>query len=273
VTLAIHDTSFLQRPQLLPWKTALRLRRTTGMAVRRSAAIIVPSTWTAETLVDRYPQAAGKTHVVPLAPAVRFDESAPPAADTLPPRFCLYVGRRQQRKNVALLLRAYADATRRERKVPPLLLLGPVSPEDDSLGALAKELGVAERVLIRGYTDAGTLAAAYERADFFCYPCRYEGFGLPLVEAMSHGCAVIAADEGGLPETLGDAGKLVPPDSLPAWSDAIVALAGSPETREELRHAGRRRARQFTWAQTARELLAAAHACVGTPVVDRTGNR
>jgi glycosyltransferase involved in cell wall biosynthesis len=276
VTIAIHDTSFLHAPELLPRATATRLRRTTGWTVRRAAAVLVPSAWTAQSLSAAYPDAAGKIHVVPLAPSSAFaarsgatedagggalEGGGPGAPDSvLPDRFCLYVGRRQRRKNVAFLVRAYAAARARDAGVPPLLLLGPEGRADASLRRLASTLGVADSVLLRGYASTRTLTAAYRRAEFFCYPCRYEGFGLPLAEALACGCAALAADEGGLPETLGDAGRLLPPQSESAWAGAIVALTRDAAARRELARRGPRQVGGFSWARTVEGWLAAARA-------------
>ncbi|MGD8816069.1 MAG: glycosyltransferase family 1 protein, partial [Acidobacteriota bacterium] len=184
----------------------------------------------------------------------------------LPDRFCLYVGRRQRRKNVAFLLRAYAAARTIDGDVPPLLLLGPAGPEDAALQRLVSELGVADAVLLRGFASAEMLAAAYRRADIFCYPCRYEGFGLPLIEALASGCPALAADEGGLPETLGEAGRLLRPQSVSAWADALVELTRDAAARQELARRGPKQARKFSWAHTAEGWLAAARAA-GIPQV------
>lgn len=266
-TVAIHDTSFLHAPELLPRATATRLRLTTGWSVRRAAAVLVPSNWTAESLCARYPEASAKTHVVPLAaaPALSSRSDAPddamegdaPAA-SLPERFCLYAGRRQRRKNLPFLLSAYAAACKLERQLPPLLLIGPPAREDAGLRRLIGTLGISDRVMLRGYASPATLEAAYRRAEFFCYPCRYEGFGLPLVEAMASGCAALAAAEGGLPETLGDAGRLLPPESVEAWADAMAELTRDAAVRRELARRGLERAQRFDWTHTAQTLLDAA---------------
>jgi len=272
LTVAIHDTSFVHAPELLPRATATRLRRTTGWSLRRAAAVLVPSTWTAQSLSSAYPDAAGKIHVVPLAPpsaltpvASATDAAPDDAGDeallaALPDRFCLYVGRRQRRKNVAFLLRAYAAARALDADVAPLLLLGPAGPEDAALQRLASALGIADAVELRDYASPETLATAYRRAEIFCYPCRYEGFGLPLVEALASGCAALAADEGGLPETLGNAGRLLPSSSESAWADALVELTRDGAAREELARRGPTQASKFSWARTAEGWLAAARA-------------
>lgn len=259
MTIAIHDTSFLLAPQLLPATLAERLRRTTGWALRNAAAVLVPSRWTARSLLARYPGAANKVFTVPLAPASIFSPQGG-TVRRLPDRFCLYVGRRQRRKNIAFLLRVYAAACELEPDMAPLLLLGPRDREDLKLRRLAATLGIADRVILRGYASPKVLAAAYRRAELFCYPCRYEGFGLPLVEALASGCVALVADDGALPETLGDAGCLLPPESPQAWTDALVQLTRDASARNELARRGPDQARRFTWARTAEGFLDAAHA-------------
>lgn len=272
VTLAVHDTSFLREPELLPRGVALRLRAMTGWAVGRAAAVVVPSAWTAETLTSRYPEASDKTFVVPLAASASFVPAVPAGPSRtapdgrvagrrlLPPRFCLYAGRRQRRKNVDFLLRAYAAARAIDAAVPPLVLIGPPADGDARLRALADDLGIGAELVWAGYMSTAELAEAYRRADCLAFPCRLEGFGLPVAEALACGCPVLAADEGGVPETLGGAGRLLPVDVLSSWAEALVEVTGDEQARRDLARRGLERAGALSWERTAAGWLDAARA-------------
>jgi glycosyltransferase involved in cell wall biosynthesis len=100
--------------------------------------------------------------------------------------------------------------------------------------------------------DERTLDALYQRATVCAVPSRYEGFGLPALEAMARGCPVVASDATSLPEVVGDAGLLVPPQAVDAWTDALVDLVGDATARAALSARGVARAREFTWTRSAR---------------------
>jgi glycosyltransferase involved in cell wall biosynthesis len=105
-----------------------------------------------------------------------------------------------------------------------------------------------------GSVDRRTLAALYARADGLLFPSRYEGFGIPLVEAMRYGTPVIASDRGALPEVLGDAGDLLDPDDVDGWANAIARLLDDEEHRTAMQGRSHARAAEYTWERTWREL-------------------
>src|SRR5207249_11011217 len=114
------------------------------------------------------------------------------------------------------------------------------------------ELGLAERVVLAGYVPEADLVLLYNLAEAFVFPSRYEGFGLPPVEAMACGTPTITSDAASLPEVVGDAALTFPPDDTAALAGLIERVAGDPGLRERLGRAGLERSARFTWRETAR---------------------
>lgn len=257
IVISIHDLSFRFAPWLTGHTLSARLRITTALAARTAATILVPSEWTARALTHFYPAASGRVLVVPLGVSKRFTaqrqphDAHPRRQLGTPQRYILYVGRRQRRKNVAMLLDAYAAAVRKHPGVPPLVLVGPRGRYDRGIRARVDRLGIRPRISILSNVPDSWLPTLYRHAEMFCFPCRYEGFGLPVLEAMACGCPVIAAREGALPELAEGAGVLLSPTESESWAEAIVGLSCRPDQRHQLAASGLERARKYTWRNTA----------------------
>ncbi len=128
---------------------------------------------------------------------------------------------------------------------------------------LVARLGIDERVRMLGYVAAEQLAALYAGASMLAFPSRFEGFGLPVVEAMAAGCPVVAADATALPSLVGDAGVLLDPDDVPGWARTISELLADDAARQRLSDAGRARAAELT-ALDPVQLLVDVYAKVGS---------
>jgi glycosyltransferase involved in cell wall biosynthesis len=124
-------------------------------------------------------------------------------------------------------------------------------------------LGLRDRVLWTGYIPDEDRVPFYNAADFLVYPSWYEGFGMPLLEAMQSGCPVIASRVSALPEVVGQAGLLIDPGDVEGLSQAMLRLAREPGLRERLREAGLARARRFSWEESARKTLGVFEAVTG----------
>ena len=172
----------------------------------------------------------------------------------------LHVGSEERRKNVETLLDAMP---RLRRRWPDLLLLRVGGMSSRSRGRIARH-GLSGHVRYLGGLSDADLAACYAAADLFVFPSYYEGFGLPLLEAMQAGCPVVAANATSVPEVVGTAGVLVPdPRDPEALAQAVEALLEDPARRDELRAAGLARAAEFTWARTAERTAEAYHRALG----------
>jgi len=169
-------------------------------------------------------------------------------------RFLLHVGAISPRRNIPRLLEAFA----RVRAVAPdltLALAGPVEPPSPPLEPLIARLGLDGAVRLMGYVPTADLPALYSAALAVVYPSLYEGFGLPVVEAMACGAPVVAGNTSSLPEVAGEAALLVDPLDTEALTQAIRSLVESRELRARLSEEGRARAARFRWEETARRTL------------------
>lgn len=214
----------------------------------------------------RYPRE--RTVVAPLAS--RFDPSshqARPAAlaDFAPGSFWLCVGTIEPRKNHERLFAAYAAWRRETGGTMPLVLAGGKGWLMDDLARTAAELGIAEDLVFTGYVSDAELAWLYASCHAFLYPSLFEGFGLPVLEAMSLGAAVICADATSLPEVAGDAAVLVDPLDVAGLARAMAALSADTAMAATLREKSLARAGLFAWDKTARIVLDAYARVVALP--------
>ncbi len=178
----------------------------------------------------------------------------------LPERFVLYLGGAERRKNVEILIRAWALRARSlaDRDVQLVIVARFPAPDElypDTVG-LAHSLGISKSVLFLPYVDEVDKPAIYAAAMLFCFPSTYEGFGLPPLEAMASGVPTIASHATSLPEVVGDGGVLLPPDDADLWSRTIERLLDSSQERAVLAERGLARAATFSWRTTALETAA-----------------
>jgi glycosyltransferase involved in cell wall biosynthesis len=167
----------------------------------------------------------------------------------LPDRFVLYVGNLEPRKNVAVLFDALSHFVEEER--PPLVIIGKKHLTDDELSAAYERCRFKDDIRFTGYVPDEDLPLLYNMASVFVFPSLYEGFGLPVLEAMQSGVPVVTSDRSSLPEVVGDAGMTVDPRSPEALSNALRELWTDAGVRDRYRTDGRRRAAQFSWERTA----------------------
>lgn len=167
----------------------------------------------------------------------------------------LFVGRRDPYKNLPLLIQALARV--REQGYPARLrVIGTDDPRYPEARHLSTELGVEDVVTWSGHVPDEALVQAYQQADVFVMPSNYEGFGLPVLEAMACGTPVICSNRGALPEVAGDAALLIDPHEPGQLAEAMIRLVRHPEERSALAERGLLRAGQFSWDETARQTIA-----------------
>ena len=258
VLAVVHDLAFLRHPHAYPAGERAYLRLTTRWAVQRCRLLVTVSESTKADLVSAYGVRADRIRVVPLgvtppvvapAPAARLAELG------LNGNFVLQVGRIEARKNQAAALAAV------ERLNGVTLVVA--GPERDA--ALAAKLRESPRCRVLGRVDQATLELLYKQANAIVVPSLYEGFGLPVLEAMARGKVVVAARSSSLPEVGGDAALYVHDASDPEQLAKVLEVAlGDQKLRTRLGRAARERAKRYTWEKTAagvaevmRELLEA----------------
>jgi glycosyltransferase involved in cell wall biosynthesis len=228
-------------------------RATLRPALRRAAALACISDATRADLVRLFPAAAAKSSTIPLAADAAFAEPvAQPGHPALEGPYVLAVGTLEPRKNLERLIRAWVALAPQVRGDRVLAIVGPRGWDDAPILGAARAAGV--RLL--GAVDDDELRALYAGAACFAYPSLYEGFGLPVLEAMAAGAPVVTSNVSSLPEVAGDAALLVDPRDTAAIGAAIASVLTDERLAGELRAKGRERARLFSWERTARETLA-----------------
>lgn len=256
LVVTVHDLSFRIFPEFFSPRDRAVLGTLVPRTLKRAAAVLVPSESALRDILRFYPMPAERITVTPEAAAAHF---RPQPADEvsrvktqygLAARYVLAVGNLQPRKNLERLLSAFANLASRVDDVQ-LVVVGQKAWRGDGLERLVMRMGLAARVRLTGYVPASDLAAIYSGAAVFCYPSLYEGFGLPVLEAMACGAPVVTSDSSSLPEVAGDAAILVDPTSVGKLSLALESLLSSEVNREALRRRGLARAAKFSWRRTA----------------------
>ena len=260
----IHDLNYLKVPDAHFGLRGLGMRVLVPAAARRSRRILVDAASTRADLSADLGTPADKIDVVPLGvsppPAVPVEAAARARASLSLPAdrpLVLSVSAKRPHKNIERLLQALA-ATPGEHR-PLLVVPGYPTEYEAELRRRAVELGVAEDVRWPSWVSPADLEGLYAAAACLVFPSLYEGFGLPVLEAMARGVPVASSNRSSLPEVAGDAALLFDPEDPAAIARAMTRLLSDRELRERLGRAGRERAAAFTWERTA-ELTAASYA-------------
>ena len=257
LVVTVHDLATLAVPALFPPKWRQVYRAGLRAAVRRADAIVTPSRFTAEDLLSRTKVDPARVHVIPEGAALT--EAAAPDPERalsrlrVPRPYVLFVGTLEPRKNLVRLVRAYRRVA--ASGLPhALVLAGPLGWQRQ---ALLRELALAGPgdVVLTGAVGPEELDALYHRADAFVYPALYEGFGLPVLEAMLRGVPTVCSNTTALPEVAGDAAVGVNPVSIPDIADGMRSVLSDPELAGRRADRGRARAERFTWDEAARLTL------------------
>ena len=259
--LTIHDVSYERHPEWYPYRRDWLRRAFYRRSARAAAHILTDSEFSRDEIAAAYGIARDRITVAPLGASGTFRETDAAAPVPLPSGiavpYLLHVGDLHERRNLAVVVNALVEAQRR-LETPPLslVLAGIDRGVGDRLAAMAAGLGAPEAIIRLGEVSEPTLRALYQNAAALVYPSRYEGFGLPLVEAMAIGTPVLASRAASIPEVVGESGVLLDPGDPRRWADAIVNVMTDSVLRARLRNDGLARAAMFTWERTARITLA-----------------
>ena len=252
--MVVHDLAYRARPREVPWQQRVYMGSVMPRALRAAAQVLTPSEATRRDLLQHYPLPGleRRVRVVPEGWSLGGVEPAPAPPD-LEPGYLLAVGTIEPRKNYPRLLAAYRLLKARG-PAPQLVVVGRVGwAYGGALDELRAEPGVR---LLSGVDDAA-LRGLYRAAGALAFPSLYEGFGLPLLEAMAEGLPALAGEAGALPELAGDAALLVDPLDVEAIADGLARVLGDRELRARLALAGPRRAAGYTWEAAAAATLEA----------------
>jgi glycosyltransferase involved in cell wall biosynthesis len=257
LVVTVHDLAFERFPQMFPRSWRWLYRSGLRAAVKRADAILTPSRATADDLLARMPARADRVHVVPLAASLPSLGGEPSrAADRLgiPRPYVLFVGTLEPRKNLVRLVRAYRKANGAPLS-HALVLAGPLGWRSEELEDEVALTGPGT-IVRTGPLDGADLDALYRDAAAFVYPSLFEGFGLPVLEAMGRGVPTIASDIPPIREVAGEAALLVDPRSEDDLAAAIERVLRDETLAADLRRRGPARASAFSWNATAEGTLA-----------------
>jgi glycosyltransferase involved in cell wall biosynthesis len=246
----VHDLAFRHYPEAYPAAGRRYHDRSARIVAGEAARVLVPSESTARDLAELYGVDRGRVTITPLGVEVSDEPDHAGARRLLGELgvrgpFLLAVGTLEPRKNLPRLLAAFGEVT---DELPDhwLVVVGPVG-----WGPRLRPTWDSVRVKLAGRVGDRLLHALYQAADGLAYPSLYEGFGLPVLEAMANGTPVLTSDCSSLPEVAGGAALLVDPLDRSAIAAGLVRLAGDTTLRDRLTEAGRRRAAGFSWRATA----------------------
>ncbi len=265
--VTVYDLSFAHFPHLFRGPNAAYLRLFTRLSCRVADKVIAISQSTRNDVARLYGVPGERVEVALPGVDPSFCPLPPEQVELfrqkrgLPQTFILHVGTLEPRKNHIRLLEAFQQISNFKLQIAncklqianfKLVLVGGQGWSYGEIYAAVERLGLQDQVIFAGYAPADELPLWYNAATLFVYPSLYEGFGMPALEAMACGVPVIASDSSSLPEVVGGAGLLVPPNDVDALAGAMRQLLADADLRQQLSRAGRARAAEFTWQHTAR---------------------
>lgn len=251
--LTIHDLQYLYYPEYFSKAKLTWLKLNVPRSAEQARLVLTPSEFSRRTVIERLNIDPTIVWVVPHGISPREGRGQPRAVRDLydlPDRFFLYPAITYPHKNHLVLLEAFARLADDHPDVG-LVLTGGRGSMETRIASAVRDLGIEKNVKRLGYVPARDLDAIYNEAVALTFPSRFEGFGAPILEAMSRECAVIAADATAIPEVVSDAGRLVSPDNAEDWANAMVEILENGEERARLAKAGCDRAAEFTWGRAA----------------------
>jgi glycosyltransferase involved in cell wall biosynthesis len=270
--VTIHDMSLRLYPRCHPLRRLIINRPLVSVAIRVADEIVTVSHSARGDLLRLHGVAPERVSVMHEAAGPGFEPITDVPRKTrirarygLPERFVLYVGAIEPRKNLSRLMNAFA-AARAHGMTHELVCVGPYGWSSRGLYDHIDALGLRRIVHFTGYVPVEDLPVIYNLAELFVFPSLYEGFGLPVVEAMACGTPVITANTSSLDEIARGAAETIEPRDAEALTDALVRVAENEDLRRDLARRGLARAAQFSWSRTAQAMLALYNRAAGLSV-------
>jgi glycosyltransferase involved in cell wall biosynthesis len=261
--VTVFDLSFLRFPQAFRPFNRWYLRHFTTHTSKRASAVITISESTRRDTIKLLNVPPEKVHTIycgvdndfkpmPAATVAAFRKSK-----SLPDKFILFLGTLEPRKNVDGLIEAYAQWHTQDRQALPLIIAGGKGWYYQHIFQQVEALDLTDSIHFPGYIPQEELPLWYNAATVFVYPSRFEGFGLPVLEAMACGTPVITSTAASLPEVAGTDGtaRLIPPEDHKALADALAEVSSTPALQADMSRRGLVRATKFNWQSTARETV------------------
>ncbi len=260
--ITFHSARFFFLPEHYKWYDATHWKIMYPAAARKYDSVITVSEAEKRNYVKYIGGVAeNKFRVINLAADERFQiiDDSEKLQETkkkfsLPDKFLLFVGRLLPVKNIEAILQAYHLAKKQKKLEHKLVIVGKKTWFYKDIVSLIGELNIVEDVIFTG-PIFDELPCVYNLADLFLFPSHYESFGAVPLEAMACGTPVIAANSGGLPDVVGDAGIMIPPTDVNALADAMIQVLSAGHRRQSMINRGLERIKMFSWEHCARETL------------------
>jgi glycosyltransferase involved in cell wall biosynthesis len=257
VVLSVHDVSFASHPEWFSGRDLAVLRLGVRSSIRRAVRVITISNHAKEEIIRFFRIPPERIVVTYLAADPFFCADAPRCSSdgSADKASVLIVGNLQPRKNLVRFIEAFARAHATLTPPPQLMICGKVQWQESEVYAAIESAGIESAVTFTGYVDNERLRSLYRTATVFAYPSLYEGFGLPILEAMACGAPVLTSNVASIPEVAGDAAVLMDPYDVEDMARKLIEMLGAPPLRTSLREKGANQVRQFSWERTARQTV------------------
>lgn len=272
VILTVHDLSFVKYPQFTEPKNLKFLKKLFIKSINRADLILTVSEFTKNELQDVFNIKDEKIAVVYNGVEDIFKNKIDAAAlkkvklkYSLPEKYIFHVGMLEPRKNITSLIKAYHLSRGRHKDFPyKLVIVGRKGWHYEQIFATVKNLDLQKEVIFTGYVEHNDLPLLYQGGDLLVYPSIYEGFGLPVLEAMASGIPVICSAKSSLPEVAGEAALLCSGNTPEDISLKIEEVLNSEQLPKEMAAQGIRQAEKFSWEKSAQKVLALYKQLAGT---------
>lgn len=259
--VTIHDLSFIKYPEHVPYHILKHHSEWTKYSIEKSDAIIVDSESTANDLCTYYKTKESKINCIHLAASSQYKIREQEillnvkSRYLLPDEFILYVGTVESRKNIISLLRSFKLAKDKYEITHKLVLAGGMGHRSDEIQKELVKLDLSNEVISLGYVKESDIPLIYNLSSLFIFISIYEGFGLPVLEAMQSGIPVIASNLSSIPEIVGDSSLLVDPFNISEIASKISLILQDSTARTEAIIKGTKQAEKFNWSKTASETI------------------
>jgi glycosyltransferase involved in cell wall biosynthesis len=263
-TFLIHHGSYEGYPRAFDWWTLNKARAIYALSARRATAVSTVSEYSRRDMVRYYGMRADRIHVVPEGVDTRLFRPMTERAALARWRasvlgadvpYITYVGKPTERRNLSSLIRAFGALKSADRLPHKLLIVGADLPGASPFRKVIAELGLEREVVVRGHVGHDEMAYVYNAADLFIYPSSYEGFGMPVLEAMACGAPVIALDNTAFPEFAGGVAHLLPDAKVETLVAGMRRVLRDEPLRRHMAEEGPRRAAAYDWRLIARRYL------------------
>jgi len=263
--ISILDVSYKRFPEMFPKKDLLKLALWGKLSIRRAKKIITISNSSKNDIINEYRVLANKVEVIPLGikdvNASDMNKSEFIEKYNLKNPYVLFVGTLQPRKNIAKLVEAFAKLESRIKnqesrtKGLDLVIVGRKGWDYEKILSAPDKFGISERVKFLENVTNEDLPLFYKNAEVFVLPSLYEGFGLPILEAMQNECPVVTSNVSSLPEAGGDAALYFDPNDTDDIAEKIEKVISDPKLREEMVRKGKEQIKKFSWEKSAKEVI------------------